>query len=139
MNLLITYTHDSELQAITALHLSTIHKSPQHSLNLFQPAVSSPTVPWQLLLTVEILQLHALRSCLHSLACRTVLSALSLITSRQGPHRKQPFYCCARVCCGRNVLTEWLLRNGLVYWPISWSLPSNGCACYSHFKIVLRV
>jgi hypothetical protein len=40
MNLLTTYTHDSELQTITAPPLiSTIHKSPQHPLSLFQPAV----------------------------------------------------------------------------------------------------
>jgi hypothetical protein len=34
------YTHDSELQAVTTPPLtSTIHKSPQHPLNPFQPAV----------------------------------------------------------------------------------------------------
>jgi hypothetical protein len=63
MNLLITYTHDSELQAITVpLLISTIHKSPQRPLNLIQPAVSSPAVPWKRLLTVEIFQLHALKA-----------------------------------------------------------------------------
>jgi hypothetical protein len=41
--------------------VSTIHKSPQHPLSLFSA--------W--LLTEEILQLHALRFCLHSLPCRT--------------------------------------------------------------------
>jgi hypothetical protein len=36
MNLLTTYRHDSELQAITAPPLnSTIHKSPQHPLRFF--------------------------------------------------------------------------------------------------------
>jgi hypothetical protein len=61
MNLLATYAYDLDLQAITALSLiSTIHKSPQNPLSIFQPAVSSRTVPWQRLLTVEILQLHAL-------------------------------------------------------------------------------
>jgi hypothetical protein len=36
MDLLTTYTHHSELQAITALLLiSTIHKLPQHPLSLF--------------------------------------------------------------------------------------------------------
>jgi hypothetical protein len=36
MDLLTTYTHDSELQAITApLLISTIHQSPQHPLSLF--------------------------------------------------------------------------------------------------------
>jgi hypothetical protein len=39
---LTTYTHDSGLQAITAPSLiSTVHKSPQHTPSLFQPAVSS--------------------------------------------------------------------------------------------------
>jgi hypothetical protein len=72
MNLLITYTHHSELQVITALSLiSTFYKSPQHPLSLFQPAVSSSAVPWQRLLTVEIFQLHTLRPSLHSLPCRT--------------------------------------------------------------------
>jgi hypothetical protein len=52
MDLLTTYTHDLELQAITAPPLiSTIHQSPQHPLSLFQPAVSSPAFPWQRLLT----------------------------------------------------------------------------------------
>jgi hypothetical protein len=56
MNLLTTYKHDSELQVITVLSLiSTLHKSPQYLLSIFQPAVSSPAIPWQWLLTVEIL------------------------------------------------------------------------------------
>jgi hypothetical protein len=71
------YINDLELQAITApLLISTIHKSPQHLLSLYQLAVSSPAIPWQRLLTVEILQLHALRSCLHSFQCRTPLSCI---------------------------------------------------------------
>jgi hypothetical protein len=38
MDLSTTYTHDSEL--ITALSLiSTLYKSPQHPLSLFQPAL----------------------------------------------------------------------------------------------------
>jgi hypothetical protein len=45
----------------------TIHKSPQHSL--------SAAVPWQRLLPVKILQLHALRFYLHSLLCRTLLTS----------------------------------------------------------------
>jgi hypothetical protein len=78
MDLLTTYTHDPELQAITAPPLiSTIHKSPQHPLSLFQPAVFSSAVSWQRLLTVEIIQLHAVRFHLHSLPCRTQLNWLS--------------------------------------------------------------
>jgi hypothetical protein len=72
MDLLTDYTHDSELQPNTAPPLiSTIHKSPQYPLNLFQPAVSSPAVPWQWLLTVDILHLHALKTSLHRLPYRT--------------------------------------------------------------------
>jgi hypothetical protein len=60
MDLLTTYTHDLELQAITALSLIyTLYKSPQHPLSFFQPAASSPAFPWQRLLTMEILQFHA--------------------------------------------------------------------------------
>jgi hypothetical protein len=63
LDLLTTYTHDSQIQVITSPPLiSTIHKSPQHPLGLFQPAVSLPAVPWKRLLTMEILQLHALKS-----------------------------------------------------------------------------
>jgi hypothetical protein len=47
LDLLTTYIHDSELQAITAPSLvSTFYKSPQHTQSIFQPAVSSPAVPW---------------------------------------------------------------------------------------------
>jgi hypothetical protein len=67
MDLLTTYTHNSKLQAITASPLiSTIHRSPQHPLSIFQPAVSPPAAPRQRLLTGEILQLHGLKFYLHS-------------------------------------------------------------------------
>jgi hypothetical protein len=60
IDLLTTYTHHSEPHVITALSLiSTLYKSPQHLLSLFQPAVSSPAVSWQWFLTVEILQFRA--------------------------------------------------------------------------------
>jgi hypothetical protein len=40
LDLLTTLAHESETQAITAPSLiSAIHKSPQYSLSLFQPAV----------------------------------------------------------------------------------------------------
>jgi hypothetical protein len=72
---LITYTHDSELQATAAPPLiSTIHKSQQHTLSLLQTAMSSSAVPWQRPLTVDILQLHALKSSIHRLPYRTQLS-----------------------------------------------------------------
>jgi hypothetical protein len=46
MDLLTTYTHDSELQVITAQSLiSTLYKSLLQTLNLLQPAVPSKVVP----------------------------------------------------------------------------------------------
>jgi hypothetical protein len=69
------YTQYPELQAITAQPLnSTIRKSPRHPLSFFQPAMSSPAVPWQRLLTVEILHLHALKSCLSQIPIQNSLS-----------------------------------------------------------------
>jgi hypothetical protein len=96
---------DSEVRVITASSLiSTIHKSPQHPLNLFQPPVSKPVVPWQRFLTLEILQLHVLRFYPHSLLCRTLVHWTHLTGSTNflqdnssvGPHRKHPhFHCCS--------------------------------------------
>jgi hypothetical protein len=93
LDLLTTYTHDSELQAVTAPPLiSTIHKPPRHPLSLFQPAVSTLAVPWQRLLTAEILRLHAVRSYLQSLpyqnSTELIAPTVLVITSRHGPHRK---------------------------------------------------
>jgi hypothetical protein len=59
IDLLTIYTHHSELQVIKTLSLS---------------AVPLSAVPWQRLLSVDILQLHALRFHLCSLPCRTELS-----------------------------------------------------------------
>jgi hypothetical protein len=96
--LLTTYTHDSELQAITLLSLiSTNHKLPQHPLSLFESSVISPAVSWQQMLTMEILQLPTLRSFLHRLPYRPdcqlstnlVAPYLFYITLRHGPRRKQ--------------------------------------------------
>jgi hypothetical protein len=95
--------------------LSTIHKLPQHLLSLFQPDVFSPAIPWQWLLTMEFLQLHALRSSLHSLPCRTQLNSLSskppVITSQHRPHRK---HSSSFILC--------MLQ----------ALPSNSCFLQSH-------
>jgi hypothetical protein len=112
--------HDSELQVITAPPLiSTIHKSPQHPLSVSQPAVSSPAVPWQRFLTVEILQLHALRFYLHSLPCRTayrlkVKDALRLTVSQSVSLGVEPYL---------GLMTRYLLlfhNYGLVFWgPLS--------------------
>jgi hypothetical protein len=46
-------------------------KRHKHPLYVSQPAVSLPAVPWQRILTVEIFKLHAFRSSLHILPCRT--------------------------------------------------------------------
>jgi hypothetical protein len=105
LDLLTTYTHDLELQVITVpLLISTIHKSPQHPLNLFQCAVSSPAIPWQWLLTVEILQLHMLKSSLNDSSFLTasfphrlpywtdlVTPVAILIMPQHGPDRNTPF------------------------------------------------
>jgi hypothetical protein len=58
----------STYSAIADLHNLQITTAPAKP---FQPAVSSPAIPWQRLLTVEILQLHALKSALHRHPYRT--------------------------------------------------------------------
>jgi hypothetical protein len=66
-----SYTHDSEVQVITAQSLiSTLYKSVAHA----KSSQSSLDVSWQRLLTVEILQLPALRSSYHSRPCRIQLN-----------------------------------------------------------------
>jgi hypothetical protein len=117
--LLTTHTHDSAPQAITAPPLiSTIHKSPQHPLSIFRPAVSSPAVPWQRLLIVEIVHLHALKSSLHRLPCRTdfVATIVLLTTPRHGPHRNTLFLTLLPLLGVDSLLrerfTELLPRNG---------------------------
>jgi hypothetical protein len=105
LDLLTTYTHNLELQAITAPPLiPTIHKSSQHPLSLFQPAVFSPAIPWQKFLTVEILQHHTLKSSLngsslptasfpHRLPYRTDLVApvIYITAPMHGPSGKHCF------------------------------------------------
>jgi hypothetical protein len=54
----------SNYSATADPHNSEITTAPAM---LFEPAVSSPAIPWQRLLTVEILQLHVLKSSLHRL------------------------------------------------------------------------
>jgi hypothetical protein len=116
MDLLTTYTHDSEVQAITAL--------PQHTLNLFRPAVSSPTVPWQQLLTVEIPQLHVLRFDLHSLVQNSVSNLVAptvfKTTLRHGPYRKHhsSIVACVFIAAG-TYLASCCLETAVVYSPIS--------------------
>jgi hypothetical protein len=135
MDLLTTYTYNLKLQAITAPPLiSTIHKSPQHPLSfLFHPTVSSQAVPWQRLLTVEIFQLHALRSFLHRLPQRTGLVApiIFVITPRYGPSRKlRSSVACISVAAGTCKPSR-CPETALLYPPISLSLHNNGCTRYS--------
>jgi hypothetical protein len=71
-----------DLQTIAVLLLIfPLYKSPQHLPSLFQPAVSSPDVPWQRLLTVEILQLHALTPLLSGEYPATELKSAGLGSS----------------------------------------------------------
>jgi hypothetical protein len=73
-----------------------LHNLSQHPLCLFQLTVSLPAVPWQRLLTVEILQLHALRSTVYSLPYRIPVNCqlnsnapiVFFLTIRHWPHRK---------------------------------------------------
>jgi hypothetical protein len=125
---------------------ANIHKLPQHPLSLFQPAVSSPAVPWQRLLTVEILQLRALRSSLHNLPCRTPLNyqlTLPFVYILTWTTQKTQFcFCCVRVSCPWNVFTEPFPRNGSgaehrkhcssVVACMLRALPSNGRFLQSH-------
>jgi hypothetical protein len=69
--------------AVANLHNSQI--TAAQAKPFFQPPVSSPAVPWQRLLTVEILQLHALRSSCHSRPCRTLVNC-QLNYSAISPH-----------------------------------------------------
>jgi hypothetical protein len=148
MDLLTTCTHRSELQVITAKSLiSALYKSRQHLLSLLQPARSSPVVPWQRLLILEILQLHALRSSCHSRPCRILVNstiALSLlrlpcrahlncqpstnwnfpivffITPRRGPHRKHRYsiVACLFVSAGTRYRAV-VQKRPIVYPPIA--------------------
>jgi hypothetical protein len=123
MHLLTTHTHDSERQAITAPPLrSTIHKSPQHPLSLFQSAVSSPAVPWQRLLRVEILQLHTLNSSLQrhpyivDLIAPVVFQLLGMDHAETPPFQ-QYLHCCVRFADEGTCLQSRCPETTLVYPP----------------------
>jgi hypothetical protein len=68
-----------------------------HTLQITtEPAKPFPAVPWQRLLRVKILQLHALGSSCHSRPCRTIVncrlnysvlrSSTELVASNCPPH-----------------------------------------------------
>jgi hypothetical protein len=120
--------HDAELQVITApLLISAIYKSPQYPPSIFQPVVSSPAVPWQRLLLVEILQLPAFRSFLQRLSYRTAYQqSLSgtrltlLITFRHEPHGKHRFHFYSSEI--PRLLLEYSLQRERVYRDVAWKL-----------------
>jgi hypothetical protein len=132
------YAHDSWPQVITAPPLiSTIHKLPQHSLRFFQPAVSSPASPWQRLLTVEIFQLHALKSTVHRLPYRIQLGRSNWLphnssapTEQKTPFIKVPLFFTSILWYGRVFFQSRYLETGLVFLPISTSSHSNGSTSY---------
>jgi hypothetical protein len=121
MDLLTTYTHDSELQVITALSLiSTLYKSPQHPLSLFAACC----------VFISCYVAATSNSGDFSAPCPQVDSTaptIFLTTTLHGPSRKHRFQqhlcCCVRIRCSGNVFTEPLPRNGLhntvVYSPIA--------------------
>jgi hypothetical protein len=114
----------SNYSATANLHNSQITTAPAKPLS----SLSSPAVPWQRPLTVQILQLHELKSSLHRLPYRTKLEPCPLfITSRHGPHRKHTSSIVAfgSVAAG-TCLSSRCPETALVYPPISWSLQSNG-------------
>jgi hypothetical protein len=105
--------YHSELQVITALSLtSALYKS----LAQAKFSQSSLDVSWQRFLTVEILQLRALRSPSHSRSCRNQINLLPLSPLCNPSARttsKTQFYYCVRF--RGNMFTEPLLRNGRLF------------------------
>jgi hypothetical protein len=91
-------------------HSPQFIRSPQNPRSFFKPAVYSPVVSWQRLLTVEILQLHALRSYLHSLPYSTQLGRPSRLQENHSAwptQKRHPLYCC------KCVFTASFHSNGL--------------------------
>jgi hypothetical protein len=79
---------------------ANLHKSSQHPLRHFQPAI-----PCQRVLTVDILQLHALKSSLHRLPYRTKSVRVKLML-RPTVRSASPSWNKARI---------WGLRTDLYY------------------------
>jgi hypothetical protein len=126
-----------QLQHHHYLHNSQITTAPAKSF--FQRTVSSPAIPWQQLLTVEILQLHILKSSLndgslptasfpHRLSYRTdlVTPIVLLVTPQHGPHRETMFPTVPLLLCINLLLQE------AVYWAIAQNWPwyiCPSCSC----------
>jgi hypothetical protein len=116
--------------ATANLHNSQITTSP---LRLFQLDVSSPAVPWQRFLIVEILRLHELKSSLHKLQYRPdwVAHIVFKITRRYGPRRNTPFPTVplslrVDIVAAGTCLPSRCLEKCLVYSRISRSSHSSG-------------
>jgi hypothetical protein len=124
MHLLITYTHHSELQVITALSLIfTIHKLQQHPLSLSSAwciFISRSLATASNSGDFSVLRAHRLPcrtqfttdSFFHSIPYRThsqltlcqlttnwVVPIVFKVTPRHGPHRKHPFPLLQSNCC----------------------------------------
>lgn len=150
MDLLTTYTHHLELQVITAPSLIfTLYRSLLQTLSILQPAVSSLAVPWQRLLTAEILEHSALRSFLSSEYPASEVSAglgSGYVQPGGRPTRKHRFqhisYCYGRLPSDSSdvvdVFTGCYQATPVVSF-VSRPLPSNiNTHCVSISKIALR-
>jgi hypothetical protein len=151
MDLLTTYANHSELQVITALSLiSNLYKLPRHPQSLFP---SFCVFISRSLATASYsgdFQLHALRSYLHSLPCRTLLSTdnYSAISSQpplqssaelvapilvfiipwRGPRRQRPIFSVAWVTVAAGTcLPIRCLETGCIISLIIRLFHSNGC------------
>jgi hypothetical protein len=121
----------------------------------------SPAVPWQRLLTDEVLQLHAFKSSpnggslptasfLHRLPCRTdsVVPIVFLRTPLHGPSRKHHYqrylYCCMRIrfagtcllsrCLEANVVSEPFASNSSFSVSTDLSLSKFAILCLTNVK-----
>jgi hypothetical protein len=149
LGLLTIYTHNSELQAITAPSpISTRYKSLQYALGPFQSSVfTSPSLvtasnSWDSSASALKSSLNGgslpTASFLHRLPYRTDLVApfVILITPRQGPHRQHRSF---SYPLPRNVCTEPFFSSGRPFLlricclvtdvplAVSEPSPSNGC------------
>jgi hypothetical protein len=97
---------------------------------VLQPAVSSPAVAWQRLLTMEIL--HSLKSSFHRLPYRTTdfQLTLSLVTFLHGPRINTPFPLLQPNCC---IIKNLLPSSGTVFTE-PW--PRNGSGISAHLAVV---
>jgi hypothetical protein len=145
---LVTYIHDSELQAITPPTLiSTIHKSLQHPLNLFpvccvftsrSPTTASNNVDSSSSCAQVLSSQPPVQNCLTTEFSTELIAPTDLvITSGHRPHRKH----CASISCVLvavgTFLPGYCLETVTVIRLTSRSLFSNGYTRYD-FKTGLK-